>query len=806
MGRQGAGWAFGRLRPVAVGWLALALGLSGAGALLGATLASATSGAAGVPLGDYAGWGNASGIASFGSSTNTHPTLATDYLDGSSGWSTMEGGGGMGRWRSSGYRLVLAVPVIPNGTGASLGAGAAGAYDSHFVTLAQNLVNAGEGDAYLRLGWEFNGTWYNWSVRNSTDAVNFAAYFRNIVNAMRSVPGQAFQFVWNPNGSGPTNYTPDQAYPGSAYVDYIGSDTYDNCWCNPFTPQNAWAATLSQPWGLNWLASFSAKVGRPISFPEWSVDYRNDGHGLGDDPYFIHQFAAWIASNNVAWTDIFAFNDSAGGQDNNILDGRFPNALAAFRSDFGGGGPVHPPNTPPSSGGGGPSTTTTTAPTPTTTAPTTTTSAPTTTTTTAPTTTTSAPTTTTSTTVGSTTTTVAPTTTTTSEPSTTTTVAPTTTTTSPTTTTTTSPPPPPTPPPSAPSGLAASVNGKSVTLSWSNPPSALGVDVFRDGSEIAWPGWPSLIVSTYQDANVSTGTHTYYVAAYNSSGVGAASHAITVVTGSSPRVSPPPPPPTTPLPTPTATPDGHGYWLVGSDGGVFAFGNAHFYGSTGGMTLSKPIVGLASSPDAHGYWLVASDGGVFAFGDARFYGSTGAMTLVQPIVGLASTPDGRGYWLVASDGGVFAFGDARFYGSTGAITLVKPIEGLAVTPSGHGYWLVASDGGVFAFGDARFYGSTGAIRLQKPIVSLAATQDGRGYWLVGSDGGVFAFGDAGYFGSTGAISLSRPIVSLSATQTGRGYWLVGSDGGVFAFGDAGYFGSTGAIELVRPVVGSVAVR
>jgi hypothetical protein len=33
-----------------------------------------------------------------------------------------------------------------------------------------------------------------------------------------------------------------------------------------------------------------------------------------------------------------------------------------------------------------------------------------------------------------------------------------------------------------------------------------------------------------------------------------------------------------------------GYWLVGSDGGVYSFGDANFYGSTGGLTLNKPIV------------------------------------------------------------------------------------------------------------------------------------------------------------------------------------------------------------------------
>ena len=74
---------------------------------------------------------------------------------------------------------------------------------------------------------------------------------------------------------------------------------------------------------------------------------------------------------------------------------------------------------------------------------------------------------------------------------------------------------------------------------------------------------------------------------------------------------------------------------------------------------------------------MASDGGIFAFGDAAFYGSTGNITLNKPVVGMAPTPNGRGYWLVASDGGIFSFGDAAFYGSTGNITLNKPVVGMA---------------------------------------------------------------------------------------------------------------------------------
>ena len=106
------------------------------------------------------------------------------------------------------------------------------------------------------------------------------------------------------------------------------------------------------------------------------------------------------------------------------------------------------------------------------------------------------------------------------------------------------------------------------------------------------------------------------------------------------------------------------------------------------MRLNRPIVGMAPTPDGKGYWPVASDGGIFSFGDAHFYGSTGAVRLVKPVVGMAPTPDGKGYWLVASDGGIFSFGDAHFYGSTGAVRLSSPSSG-SPRPragAGTGWW------------------------------------------------------------------------------------------------------------------------
>ena len=242
-----------------------------------------------------------------------------------------------------------------------------------------------------------------------------------------------------------------------------------------------------------------------------------------------------------------------------------------------------------------------------------------------------------------------------------------------------------------------------------------------------------------------------------------------------------------------ATNSGNGYWLVGSDGGVFTYGDAPFFGSMGGKPLNKPVVAMAPTASGNGYWLVAADGGVFAFGDAVAPSNNPlpATKLNQPVVEATRT-SGNGLALVAGDGGVFTLGGARFLGSMGGKPLNKPMVDIAATPSGNGYWLIAADGGIFAFGDAASPGNNPlpGTNLAAPIVA-GARSGTAGLLLTAGDGGVFAIGGAKFQGSIAGTRLAKPVSGVAVNPTGNGYWLTALDGGVFALptNGGGYFGN-----------------
>lgn len=233
-------------------------------------------------------------------------------------------------WAKTGLPMSIAVPLLPKDNQANLASGAKGDYDLYFVQIAETFVKRGLGNVTIRLGWEFNHSWFPW--RASKDPQAWVAYWRRVVTAMRSVPGANFKFDWCP-GWGKGQVDPPSVYPGDDYVDVIGIDIYNISW-HPRTPEQRWDLKLNAPFGLKWQKEFAQAHGKPVSFPEWGTGTRPDGRGGGDDPYFITQMAGWIASSNVAYHNYW--NYPAPDFNGILSDGSKPEAAAAFLTHFGG--------------------------------------------------------------------------------------------------------------------------------------------------------------------------------------------------------------------------------------------------------------------------------------------------------------------------------------------------------------------------------------------------------------------------------------------------------------------------------------
>jgi hypothetical protein len=188
-----------------------------------------------------------------------------------------------------------------------LGAAAAGAYNSKFYDLGKLMVKDGLGNTIIDLGREMNGTWYEWSEQRapSSEPDAYILAWRQIVKTMRTVPGQHFKFLWTVYM---TSTSVADSWPGSAYVDYIGTDIFD--WYGgpnatyPHTVSGAldheakWKQILTaEPGGLNWMAAFSKATGKQIVIPEWGLDFHT--FGGQDDLLFIKNMLAWMKAHDA---------------------------------------------------------------------------------------------------------------------------------------------------------------------------------------------------------------------------------------------------------------------------------------------------------------------------------------------------------------------------------------------------------------------------------------------------------------------------------------------------------------------------
>ena len=321
---------------------------------------------------------------------------------------------------------------------------AAGAYSTYYQGLAASLYHDGYTKVMFRVGWEFNGNWYNWESdlvsldciscanagaagamavliytgsavssclidsgsnattrtrglnytagdtlaphsRNSSDYTtqavitvgsadangrittcspttggsytvrpglgDFIAAFQREATDLRTgwtgAGGSSsnVQIWWNPNIGEPET-APGAYYPGDDYVDGIAIDAYDQFGTGS-TPQQWFNGFLTEPWGLNAIASmattgtFNTTCGGTTCGPtvntgatklwgsmEWGIWNGVSPPGV-DDPYFIFGMATWLAGSGGANISNY-FNSGPA----TLTKGTTPNSAAEYLRDF----------------------------------------------------------------------------------------------------------------------------------------------------------------------------------------------------------------------------------------------------------------------------------------------------------------------------------------------------------------------------------------------------------------------------------------------------------------------------------------
>jgi hypothetical protein len=307
------------------------------------------------------------------------PAMLAEAFEASDRWDNVDGAGWQlapwAQWvrAQHGRNLILSVPMLAGGwdlAGADGAAGTAddhslkkcgaGQYDVYWANLANELAYYGLHWAYLRLGWEPDGGWYAWRAQQGQgNEANYASCFRRIVQVMRQTqPANQWKFVLNPTNAWWDKSYLDAIWPGNEYVDIVGIDLYDQSWaantypypstcdaaCRLARQQNAWN---QHAWYLATIRDFAIAHGKPMAIPEWGVAIRPDGHGGGDNPYFVqkmHEFVmnpnnyvAFHSYFNVSASDINARLTNSVTGDVPSGPTSFPESAKVFRQLFGAG-------------------------------------------------------------------------------------------------------------------------------------------------------------------------------------------------------------------------------------------------------------------------------------------------------------------------------------------------------------------------------------------------------------------------------------------------------------------------------------
>jgi hypothetical protein len=249
-----------------------------------------------------------------------NPSNVLNYLNNDS-WSGFDSSIGWATelWKNTGISNIWSVPLTVWGT--SLEQVATGAFNDHFLKAAQGLAQtkpSSDGNIYVRVGWEFNGSWMPWAAADHESA--FVQSFQRLVTTFRSVSDK-FKFVWDTTNDG-GNLNPEKAYPGDKFVDVIGTDVYYDTPWDGLDAAKAFQGEVTRAYGLQWQQNFAAAHGKATAVSEWGVASNNAG------PY-VQAMIKWISDHDMVFENYWDSNANYSGR---LDNGQHPNAGIAYKA------------------------------------------------------------------------------------------------------------------------------------------------------------------------------------------------------------------------------------------------------------------------------------------------------------------------------------------------------------------------------------------------------------------------------------------------------------------------------------------
>ncbi|WP_018500610.1 glycosyl hydrolase [Parafrankia discariae] len=207
----------------------------------------------------------------------TNITQPTDLLRNFAGWPG---------------RLIIANPPFPENMGASNSTCATGAYDSYWRNFGSTLNAYGRQNSIIRLGWEANGDWFQWSATSPTAFINC---WRHVVDSIRATAEPDPEISWSLNAhysQNPPSHNALDIYPGDAWVDDIGLDYYD--FWPPSRTKAEFDAQATAVGGLAYYYNFAIAHNKKFGVGEWGVVSGAGSNGGGDSANFIQWMNDWF--------------------------------------------------------------------------------------------------------------------------------------------------------------------------------------------------------------------------------------------------------------------------------------------------------------------------------------------------------------------------------------------------------------------------------------------------------------------------------------------------------------------------------